>query len=468
MRVIVARALIAERRMTTAAPCTNRRGCRSPLARPSGAARGAARAGAVRPRAASGGGAGAAPQGRKICAEAPDEAAASSGASSIVGLRIGPASRASRASRAVASRALDPGPNRGQGRGRRVSGVVDPHRGARGADHPRPAGGAERAQLRDGAAPSRRRSTPGRDDPAVALVLIDAEGTRAFCAGGDVQEIYATGRRGDFVFARRFWARRVPAEREDRALSQALRGADAGLRHGRRRRHRRRTAATGWSARAPGSPCRNAASGWCRTSAAARLLARAPGQLGEYLGLTGHRMGPGDAIRAGFADHLRARGGLAGAGRASWSRPATPAAIAARAARPRRRRSRRSARRIDDAFPRPTSPRWPRGSRRATGATGCCSTLGAPLAALDGLHAGAGARRPPRAGHRDGARARVPLHLARDQRRRPARRHPGGGDRQGPQPGLARRHGRACAPEDVAAMLAPLGPDELVLPAPPA
>ena len=33
------------------------------------------------------------------------------------------------------------------------------------------------------------------------------------------------------------------------------------------------------------------------------LLARAPGRLGEYLGCTGARMGPGDALFAGFADH---------------------------------------------------------------------------------------------------------------------------------------------------------------------
>jgi enoyl-CoA hydratase len=33
------------------------------------------------------------------------------------------------------------------------------------------------------------------------------------------------------------------------------------------------------------------------------LLARAPGRLGEYLGVTAARMGPGDAIHAGFADY---------------------------------------------------------------------------------------------------------------------------------------------------------------------
>ena len=28
-----------------------------------------------------------------------------------------------------------------------------------------------------------------RDDPAVALVLVDAEGPRAFCAGGDIAAV---------------------------------------------------------------------------------------------------------------------------------------------------------------------------------------------------------------------------------------------------------------------------------------
>jgi enoyl-CoA hydratase len=37
---------------------------------------------------------------------------------------------------------------------------------------------------------------------------------------------------------------------------------------------------------------------------ATSILARAPGRLGEYLGVTGHRMGPGDAVHAGFADHF--------------------------------------------------------------------------------------------------------------------------------------------------------------------
>ncbi len=41
------------------------------------------------------------------------------------------------------------------------------------------------------------------------------------------------------------------------------------------------------------------------------LLARAPGRTGEYLGLTTARMGPGDAIFAGFADSFIPESGLA-------------------------------------------------------------------------------------------------------------------------------------------------------------
>ena len=44
------------------------------------------------------------------------------------------------------------------------------------------------------------------NDDAVALVVIDATGDKAFCAGGDLAEMYATGRAGDHGYGRRFWA----------------------------------------------------------------------------------------------------------------------------------------------------------------------------------------------------------------------------------------------------------------------
>ena len=42
-------------------------------------------------------------------------------------------------------------------------------------------------------------------DDTVKLVIIDAEGDKAFCAGGDIQELYDTGMRGDFAYGQRFW-----------------------------------------------------------------------------------------------------------------------------------------------------------------------------------------------------------------------------------------------------------------------
>jgi len=45
-----------------------------------------------------------------------------------------------------------------------------------------------------------------RDDPSVALVIIDALGDKAFCAGGDIQDLYAQGQRGNFAYGEQFWA----------------------------------------------------------------------------------------------------------------------------------------------------------------------------------------------------------------------------------------------------------------------
>jgi enoyl-CoA hydratase/carnithine racemase len=142
-----------------------------------------------------------------------------------------------------------------------------------------------------------------RDDPAVALILIDAEGDRAFCAGGDIAQIYETGRRGDFGFARSFWAEeyRMNAKiarypKPYVALMQGyVMGGGVGVSaHGSHR-------VVGASSRIAMPEC---AIGLVPDVGGTELLARAPGRLGEHLGLTGHRMGPGDAIHAGFADHF--------------------------------------------------------------------------------------------------------------------------------------------------------------------
>ena len=45
-----------------------------------------------------------------------------------------------------------------------------------------------------------------RNNDDVSVIVIDAEGDRAFCSGGDIAELYATGTQGDFSYGQKFWA----------------------------------------------------------------------------------------------------------------------------------------------------------------------------------------------------------------------------------------------------------------------
>lgn len=138
-------------------------------------------------------------------------------------------------------------------------------------------------------------------DPAVELVLIDAAGERAFCAGGDIAEMYARARAGDFAYGRRFWADeyRMNARIGEytKPVISFLQGFTMGGGVGVGCHARIRV--VGDSSRIAMPEC---AIGLVPDVGGSWLLARAPGHLGAYLGLTGARMGPGDAIRAGFAD----------------------------------------------------------------------------------------------------------------------------------------------------------------------
>lgn len=141
------------------------------------------------------------------------------------------------------------------------------------------------------------------DDAAVALVLIDAEGPRAFCAGGDIAEIYHRGRLGEYDFGRRFWfdeyrmnARIAEYPKPVISLMQGfIMGGGVGL--GGHASHRIVCNTSQVSMPECGI-------GMIPDVGGSYILARAPGQLGKYLGTTGLRMGPGDAIFAGFADQF--------------------------------------------------------------------------------------------------------------------------------------------------------------------
>ncbi|MBM7069668.1 enoyl-CoA hydratase/isomerase family protein [Actibacterium sp. 188UL27-1] len=141
------------------------------------------------------------------------------------------------------------------------------------------------------------------DDDGIALLVFDAMGDRAFCSGGDIAEMYATGKAGDYTYGRRFWRDEYRMNARlfsfPKPVVSFLQGYTMGG--------------------GVGVGCHGSHRIVCETSRIAMpecgiglvpdvggslILARAPGYLGEYLGTTAHRMGPSDAILAGFADYF--------------------------------------------------------------------------------------------------------------------------------------------------------------------
>ena len=139
------------------------------------------------------------------------------------------------------------------------------------------------------------------DDPDVALVLIEGAGERAFSAGGDIAVMYETGTSGDYSYGRKFWSDEYRLNAKIAKYSKPyiafmhgfVMGGGAGVSiHA---SHRVVTEST----RVAMPEC---GIGLVPDVGSTHLLAAAPGALGAYLGTTGTRMGPGDAIYAGFAD----------------------------------------------------------------------------------------------------------------------------------------------------------------------
>lgn len=134
-----------------------------------------------------------------------------------------------------------------------------------------------------------------------SLIIIDAEGEKAFCAGGDIASLGASAQRKDVAFGRRFWQDeyRLNAKLSEYPipivsfLNGFVMGGGVGLGcHGSHR-------IVCDSSKIAMPEC---GIGLIPDAGGSLLLANAPGYLGQYLGLTGTRMGPRDAIYAGFAD----------------------------------------------------------------------------------------------------------------------------------------------------------------------
>ena len=142
-----------------------------------------------------------------------------------------------------------------------------------------------------------------RSDAAVDCVVMDAEGDKAFCAGGDIAELYARGTAGDFAHGQAFWhdEYRMNAHISEypKPVVSFLQGFTMGGGVGLGCHGSHRVVGAGSRIAMP-----EVGIGLVPDVGGSHILATAPGFLGDYLGLTGFRMGPADAILAGFADHF--------------------------------------------------------------------------------------------------------------------------------------------------------------------
>jgi enoyl-CoA hydratase len=138
-------------------------------------------------------------------------------------------------------------------------------------------------------------------DPDVALVLVDAEGEKAFSAGGDLALIYNAAKAGDIESANSFWRDeyRLNAyiDRYPKPYVAVMDGIVMGGGVGISGHGSHRIVTDNSTVAMP-----ECAIGLITDVGGSYLLAQAPGQMGEYLGLTGTRMKGEDAIYAGFAD----------------------------------------------------------------------------------------------------------------------------------------------------------------------
>ena len=161
------------------------------------------------------------------------------------------------------------------------------------------------------------------DNPSVVMIMIEGAGGKAFCAGGDIAWLYAQMRSGDLDEARRFF-------RCEYRLNQLIAtypkpyvslmhgiviGGGVGVSaHGSHRIVTEKTLLV----------LPECSIGLIPDVGTSCLLGRAPGYLGEYIGLTGLRLNGADAIAARFADFFVPSSGLADLSSALIAEPTLP------------------------------------------------------------------------------------------------------------------------------------------------
>ena len=142
-----------------------------------------------------------------------------------------------------------------------------------------------------------------QSDDDVALIVIDAVGEKAFCAGGDIADLYARGKEGDYDFGRDFWRQEyrlnLKIARYSKPIVVLMQGFTMGGGVGVACHASHRIVCESSKIAMP-----ECGIGLIPDVGGSYLLGRNPGALGVYLGLTGTRVEVEDAIYAGFADHF--------------------------------------------------------------------------------------------------------------------------------------------------------------------
>ncbi len=148
-----------------------------------------------------------------------------------------------------------------------------------------------------------------KDDPEVVAVLVTGAGERAFCAGGDVREVARLAQEEGVAAATPFffdeyrmnWRIKHFSKPYLAILDGVTMGGGVGISvHG---THRIATEATLFA-------MPETAIGMFPDVGGTFVLGTMPGGLGNWLALTGARLGPGDTLDAGIATHYCPRAGI--------------------------------------------------------------------------------------------------------------------------------------------------------------
>src|SRR5438874_10445092 len=146
------------------------------------------------------------------------------------------------------------------------------------------------------------------DDPAIQAVLVRGAEGRAFCAGGDIRAIYEAGRgiAGDPALTSDFFREEYQLIRRLHRYKKPCLAIIDGI-----------TMGGGAGVSVNGAYCiatertllamPETGIGLFPDVGATRFLNLCPGHVGRYLGLTGARLGPADALYCGFATHFVAQ-----------------------------------------------------------------------------------------------------------------------------------------------------------------